>query len=324
MMTTMMESSVQPGNIAPADRTPLASSLGSSLPRPALPVGLVAGGRAGTWLGARPAYVALDIDGTLVSHEEVPDRRILQAITRLGRTGVQVGLATGRMAAASDAILATGVLSGPHVFHNGAVVTGANGAEQVVLGLADTDVAALLEFGHGRDDLAIEVYVGRIYLADRNDARSAPHADLLRTAPEGLITGIADLAGRAAVKAVAVCFTQAAAQAAIVAVTGLGLAAGPAASPATPQLRYVNVTRAGVDKGSGVAAAAQLIGVDLSAVAAIGDETNDIPMLARVGTAIAMGDARAQVHEQAHLIAPDFSSGGTVCALDALTELARG
>jgi Cof subfamily protein (haloacid dehalogenase superfamily) len=288
-----------------------------------LPDGLTAGGRGDVWVPVRPRYVALDVDGTLVTSDEVPDADVLDAIVRLGRTGVQVGLATGRMAAAADAILATGVLSGPHVFHNGAVVTDRTGAEQQVLGLTDPEVTALLDFGRGRDDLTIEVYVGRSYLADRTDPRSDAHAHLLRAAPEGHIGSVADLAGRPAVKAVAVCFSPEAAVATIAAVTRLGMAAGPAASPATPQLRYVNVTRAGVDKGSGVEAAARLIGADLAAVAAIGDETNDIPMLARIGTAIAMGDADAPVRDHAHLVAPTFDAGGTVVALEALIALAR-
>jgi len=294
-------------------------------PRTTTPVprGLTAGGRSDVWVPVRPVYVALDVDGTLVSGDEVPDADILDAIVRLGGTGVHVGLATGRMVAATDAILATGVLSGPHVFHNGAVVTDQAGVERIVQGLTDPEVAALLDFGRGRDDLSIEVYVGRSYLTDRTDPRSDAHARLLRAAPEGHIESVADLAGRPAVKAVAVCFSPEAVAAAIAAATGLGMAAGPAASPATPQLRYVNVTRAGVDKGSGVEAAARLIGADLEAVAAIGDETNDIPMLARIGTAIAMGDAHDLVRDRAHLVAPTFDGGGTVVALEALIALAR-
>ena len=290
---------------------------------PPLPLGLSAGGRGGDWVPVRPVYVALDVDGTLVSGDEVPDAAILDAIVRLGAMGVQVGLATGRMAAGADAILATGALNGPHVFHNGAVVSDATGVERIVQGLTDPEVAALLEFGRDRKDLTIEVYVGRSYLADRTDPRSDAHARLLRAAPEGRIGSVDDLAGRPAVKAVAVCFSAEAAAATIAAVTGLGMAAGPAASPATPHLRYVNVTRGGVDKGSGVVAAARLIGADPAAVAAIGDESNDIPMFDRIGTAIVMGDARPAVREHAHLVAPRFDSAGTVVALEALIALAR-
>ena len=288
------------------------------------PAGLLPGGRFDDWSATAPAYVALDVDGTLVHDAPVPSPEILAAIGRLVGAGARVGLATGRMAAASASLVATGSFTGPHVFHNGAVVEDGDGTEQVVLGLSDAEVEALLALGRRRDDVSIEIYVGRTYLSDRDDPRSVPHMELLRAEPSGRIASANDLAGRAAVKAVIVCFDVDAARGIVDEVGRLGLAAGPAASPATPQLRYVNVTRAGVDKGSGVEAAARSIGVDLGAVAVLGDETNDLPALARVGTAIAMGGSAAEVVAAAHLVAPSFGAGGTVVALDALTALARG
>jgi hydroxymethylpyrimidine pyrophosphatase-like HAD family hydrolase len=290
---------------------------------PAVPAGLTPGGRSAAWSATPPRYVALDVDGTLVRDEPLPSRPILAAVERLVATGVRVGLATGRMAAASESLTASGAFTGPHVFHNGAVVEDADGVEQIVLGLSDREVDAVLALGEDRDDLSIEIYVGRTYLSDRDDPRSRPHVELLRATPSGRIRDAGDLGGRPAVKAVIVCFDVAAARGVADAVGHLGLAAGPAASPATPQLRYVNVTRAGVDKGSGVEAAARTIGIGLEHVAVLGDETNDLPALLRAGTAIAMGGSAAEVTGAAHLVAPTFDAGGTVAALDALTALAR-
>ena len=276
------------------------------------------GGRIASWQPGPTRFVALDIDGTLVRDEPVPSARIQSAVGRLAAAGVRVGLATGRMAAAADALLATGVLTGPHVFHNGAVVTGVLGDDDLVLGLSDEEVDAVLALGRSRDDLAVEIYVGRTYLSDRKDPRCAPHAQLLGVAPAGCVSRADDLAGRAAVKAVLVCFTAAAAAEMVVEVARLGLAAGPAGSPATPQLRYVNVTRAGVDKGSGMVAAATSLGVDPSSVVMIGDESNDIPALARAGTAIAMGGSPPEVVAASHLVAPTFTESGAAVALEAL------
>ena len=287
------------------------------------PPGLSAGGRFADWDGAPPTYVALDVDGTLLRDEHVPAPDILDAVAGLVSGGVRVGLATGRMAAASEAILSTGVFTGPHVFHNGAVIADASGTEQLVLGLTAADVAAVLDLGRGREDVAVEVYVGRTYLADRRDPRAAPHARLLGADPSGTITSTDDLAGREAIKGVLLCFSAEAAEDMVRAVTELGLAAGPAASPATPGIRYVNVTRAGVDKGSGVLAAARSIDVDLSNVAFLGDETNDVPALALAGTAIAMGDAPEAIIAAAHLVAPSYHAHGARAALQALATLAR-
>ncbi len=286
-----------------------------------IPSSLVAGGRHDQWRPGVPGYVALDVDGTLVTSEEIPTPSVLTAIERLTGLGVRVGLATGRMAAANAPLLATAVFTGPHVFHNGAVVRDGDGSDRVVLGLDDGAVDGVLSFGRERDDVSVEVYVDETYLTDRRDPRSAPHSDLLRLAPAGTISGVEDLGGRPAIKAVVVCFTAAAATATIAAVTELGLAPGAAASPVTPQLRYVNVTRRGVDKGSGVRAAAGLLDLTLDRVAAIGDETNDLPVLEVVGTGIAMGDASDAVRGRAHLVAPRFEDGGTAAALHAIAAL---
>jgi Cof subfamily protein (haloacid dehalogenase superfamily) len=285
---------------------------------------LAAGGRHAQWRPSIPAYVALDVDGTLVSGEEVPAPAVLAAIGRLTRLGVRVGLATGRMAAANGPLLATGAFTGPHVFHNGAVVRDGDGDDRVVLGLEDDQVDDVLTIGRSRDDVSVEIYVDETYLTDRDDPRSRPHTDLLRLAPSGTIRTASDLGGRSAIKAVIVCFTSEATDAVSDEVRALGLAAGAAASPATPQLRYVNVTRLGVDKGSGVRAVAGLLDISLDQVAAVGDETNDLPLLELVGTGIAMGDASSAVRARAHLIAPRFDEDGTTAALDALLELASG
>ena len=297
---------------------------GSTAPALAGLLPLVAGGRHAQWRPSVPAYVALDVDGTLVTDAEVPDRAILAAIERLTGLGVLVGLATGRMAAANASVLATGVFTGPHVFHNGALVRDGEGDDLSITGLDDAAVDAVLAFGRGRDDLAVEVYVDETYLIDRVDVRRDPHSDLLRLAASGAIRSAEDLAGRPAVKAVVVCFTASAATDAVTALTGLGLSAGAAASPATPELRYVNVTRSGVDKGAGVTRVADILGIGLEEVAALGDETNDLPVLDAVGTGIAIGDAGAEVRGRAHLVAPRFAEGGTVAALDALAALVTG
>ena len=289
----------------------------------ALPPGLEAGGRVAEWRPAPPRYVALDVDGTLVREQQIPSGRIRAAVTRLTATGVRVGLATGRMSASADPIIATGAFTGPHVFHNGAVVTDASGADLHVLGLSDDAVEGLLTFGRTRDDVSVEIYIGRTYLADRCDARAAAHAELLGVRPSGRIASAEDLAGSPAVKAVVVCFTPQAAVETVAAVTALGLAAGPAGSPATPELRYVNVTRAGVDKGSGIMAAATSIGVDAASMVAIGDETNDIAALTLAGTGIAMGGSEPEVIAAAHLVAPTFEDDGAAVALEALMALSR-
>lgn len=289
---------------------------------PSPPSGLHAGGRLTAWQGAAPRYVACDVDGTLVSGETIPRAEVLAAVVRLRDAGVLIGIATGRMSASLDRILATGVFTGPHVFHNGALVRDGRGRDVLVAGLENAQVDALLAFGRTRDDLTVEVYVDEEYLSDRDDPRAAAHAQLLGIAPAGRISAVADLDGRPVVKCVVVAFDHEAAAAAARAATSFGLEPGIASSPATPHLTYLNVTRGDVDKGSGVAAAAQHLSIPARDVAMLGDERNDVAAFRVVGTAIAMGDAESHVTAHAHFVAPRYHDGGTVAALDALLELA--
>lgn len=283
--------------------------------------GLAPGGRVAEWSATSIGLVALDVDGTLVRESQVPEQRILDAVRDLASLGVKVGLSTGRMSASSLEILNTGVLTGPHVFNNGAVITDGDGEELHVLGLTDDEVDAVLDMGRGHDDVWVEIYLNSEYLTDRVDPRSGEHVDLLGVAPTGLVARAADLEGRPVVKAVMVCLTPEATTRTLGAVDELGLVAGPAGSPATPDLRFVNITRAGVHKGTGVEAAARTAGLRLAEVVSIGDETNDIPALSRAGTAIAMGDADAEVRAHAHFVAPPFHESGAAVALESLRAL---
>jgi Cof subfamily protein (haloacid dehalogenase superfamily) len=268
--------------------------------------------------------VACDVDGTLVSRSQVPTRRIIDAVSRLTEAGVQVGLATGRMQQGVAGILALDVFTGPHVFNNGSLVMNNVGEVLRTWSLSSDAVDGLLAFGRTRHDVAVEIYVADGYLTDRDDARSQAHVDLLGVGPSARITSAADLDGRAAIKAVVVAFEPEGFDAAFAAATELGVGLGPASSPATPQLRFLNVTHRDTDKGQGVLAAAEAAGVDASALAVLGDETNDLPMLAIAGTAIAMGGSPSEVLELAHLEAPRFAENGAAAALEALLGLVTG
>lgn len=292
------------------------------LPHVALPEGLVPGGRADDWTATPPAYVALDVDGTLLAGSPLPSPRVLAALRALVADGAAVGVATGRMHAAVAPLIAAAELPGPHVVHNGAAVVAADGAVLRAWTLEDAQVAALLALGRDRDDLLVEIYAADEYRVARPDPRSDRHTALLGVAPVGTIDDPADL-GAPAVKAVVIASTAAAEAAAIALAQDLGLAPGSASAPGVPGVRFVNITHGATDKGGGVLAAAAGLGVPPAAIAAIGDEANDLPALRVVGTAIAMGDAGDAVRAVAHLVAPTFAADGAAVAVDALRALRR-
>jgi Cof subfamily protein (haloacid dehalogenase superfamily) len=286
-----------------------------------LPPGMTPGGRFATWRGTRPAFIACDLDGTLISGSPVPSAGIRAALTAVDRCEVRVGVATGRMEGATRVTLAAAPFSGPHVFHNGALIRAGDASTIAAWYLEDAQVDALLTFARTRDDLALEVYPEDGYLIDREDARAAVHAALLEIPPSDLIGTSSDLGGRRALKAVVLAFTEEAAHLARAFAFGLGLNVGAASSPATPTVRYLNITHQGADKGRAVLAAAAAAGTDAAGTAAIGDETNDLTMLEIAGTAIAMITAPPEVIAAAHLVTPSCSDDGAALALHMLLAL---
>lgn len=290
--------------------------------RPPPPPGLLPGGRAADWCPVAPRYVAVDVDGTLVGPEALPTARVRAALEDLEASGVRVGVSTGRMAASLGPLLDAVGLSGPHVFHNGAQVL--DGTRTVALaGISTSQVDALLDLAAARDDLTVELYTPTGWFTSSLDERARPHWDLLGGLPEGPLTSAAGL-DAPAIKATFVCFSPDLREEVGALVRTLGLAPGPAGSPRTPDLVYVNATAAGIDKSVGVRAAAADLGIELAAVGAIGDEENDLAVLAAVGTAIAMGQAHDHVRAVAHLVAPSVDEDGAAVALDAFAALARG
>jgi Cof subfamily protein (haloacid dehalogenase superfamily) len=93
---------------------------------------------------------------------------------------------------------------------------------------------------------------------------------------------------------------------------------GERATIAQSQTYYLDITALEANKGTGIAALAASFGVPLEATAAIGDQANDLPMLARAGLAIAMGNAPDAVKARAHQVSRANDEDGVAWAIDHL------
>ena len=85
---------------------------------------------------------------------------------------------------------------------------------------------------------------------------------------------------------------------------------------------FIEFVAPGVSKGRAVRWLARRLGVELGAVLAIGDQWNDIEMLAEVGHGTAMPTAPAEVQAVARYIAPPLAEEGVARMIEALV-LAR-
>lgn len=287
---------------------------------PQVPRGLRAAGRFADWDPAPLRYVVLDVDGTLVGPTTSASQVVADAVSKAEATGLRLGFATGRMRLAVEPLWAQLRTSGPHILHNGAEVR-LDGRTVASWPLGPRHLRAIADVVE-RFDAYAELYVPDGYLVTRHDERARPHWEVLGREPLGVLPDLTEV-DTEVLKVTFALFDGAPVDPLVSALTDAGLAAGPAGSPLTPALTYVNATHSDADKGSALRAAAAAVDTPLSSVVAIGDAHNDLPMLRIAGTAVAMGQADPAVVAACHLAAPSVAEDGVATALDALT-LPRG
>lgn len=284
---------------------------------PPLPRGIRPGGRFAEWAAEPPRYLVADVDGTLLAEAHEPTAPVLEAAEACTAVGLRVGLATGRMPAAVLDLIGLLGAAGPHVVHNGAEVW-ADG--QVLAAWAlPADARRLMRRLCAAHGLYAEFYVGDGYWVTDRRAVAHRHWELLRRPPDGDVDDL-DMDSTEVLKATVILFQGDDPAPVLRTLADAGLACGAAHAPALPEATFLNVTHPDADKGAALRVAARRAGVPMSAVAAVGDGLNDLSMLRVAGTAIAMGQAAAEVREAAHLIVPELADDGVAHALRAVAS----
>lgn len=87
--------------------------------------------------------------------------------------------------------------------------------------------------------------------------------------------------------------------------------------------RFLEISHARATKGTALAAVASAAGVPLTAVAAVGDMPNDLPMMELSALAVAVGNAHPLVLDTADLIVRGNDLNGVAELLDAVTAARR-
>ena len=255
--------------------------------------------------------IALDIDGTLVDADLVIGERTLAAIGEAMRRGIAVSLVTGRMATSAMPFAEALGLTGPLVAQQGALIRampapGAHGLgrllyhrplkPEVTLEIVRwcRERALVPHFNHlewmvvASDEERLEEY--RLFVGDR-----------LRIVP--------DILARAAhpvTKVVAIGEDEHS-------LDVLDEARAHFAGRAEVTLshpRFLEFLAPGVSKGAGIRWLARRLGVPLGQSMAVGDQYNDLEMIAEVGYGVAMPSAPAAVQAAARFVAPPVAEEG--------------
>ena len=256
--------------------------------------------------------VVCDVDGTLVDKQKRLTDATIAAVERLRAHGFGFTIISARPVSGMMALAERLELDAPMAAFNGGIVFRRDGS------VAEHHVIAP-EVARGAFDAARGAAVDRWVFADglwyaSSDKGEHVQHERVASAQEPIVRdGFDDLLDRAD----KITFVSDDA-----AVLGeLAERVNPFAGRATivqSQTYYLDITARAANKGDGIAALAQAIGVPLHRTIAIGDQANDLAMFARAGRSIAMGNATDAVKARADDVTTANDVDGVAHAIDNL------
>jgi len=271
-------------------------------------------------MSSRIRLIVSDIDGTLVRQDKSLSEGVISAVGRARAAGIAVSLISARPPSGMLWIARRLELPGVIGAFNGGTIVETDGAV-ISADQLDPECAArtlaLLEHpavtpwlftgGLWYARAADDVYVPR-------ERRAANIEPIIRDNFAGLLAHTDKIVGVSNDQAL------------LARLDGdIAAALGRSATVGRSQPYYLDITAAQANKGDGVAALAAAIGVPLANVAVLGDERNDLPMFARAGLSIAMGQGPDAVRSAADQVTVSNEEDGAAQAIDNIiqTEAAR-
>ncbi|MEU8709625.1 HAD family hydrolase [Streptomyces sp. NPDC048565] len=257
--------------------------------------------------------VATDLDGTLLRSDDTVSGRSRAALARAASAGAPHLIVTGRPVPGIRTLLADLGYDGVVVCGQGAQVYDAGSARMLRSATLDRDLA---DVALGK----IEAEVGQLFAAvdqDGPDGRTLtepgyrmPHPSL----PAQRSASRAELWAAPLIKVLIRHPELTDDELAAAARGAVGdLASVTMAGPGTVELAPF-----GVDKGTGIALAAEALGRDLAGAVAFGDMPNDLPMFRRVGHRVAMAGAHPELRAAADEITLSNEDDGVAVVLERL------
>ncbi|MBA3236696.1 MAG: HAD family phosphatase [Chloroflexi bacterium] len=263
--------------------------------------------------------VALDIDGTLVGDDLVIGSDTRTAIRSARARGVIVSLVTGRMVSSAMRFARELELDAPVVGYQGALIREMPlpGSKRLGKLLIHTPMpaAAAREIVTWTRERGLDPHLNHLerFIVRADDPRFEDYSMFMGSEPERA----ADLAasiGHPITKILAAAEPPLPSELAPLARERFATTAAVTLS----HPRYLEFTAPGVSKGRAIRWLARRLGVELGAVLAIGDQWNDIEMIAEVGHGTSMPTAPTEVLAVARYIAPPLADEGVAQMIDTL------
>jgi Cof subfamily protein (haloacid dehalogenase superfamily) len=267
--------------------------------------------------------IALDIDGTLIGDDHVIPDRTQAAIRAAMERDVAVSLITGRMVSSALRFAHVLGLTGPIVGYQGGLIRAMPEVDSRRLGrlLLHTPIAAetaraIVIWTRER---GLDPHVNHLerFILRHDDPRADDYSAFMGAHAE-LVPDLIEAIRHPVTKVLAVGEPPLPVQVAPEARAAFGGLADVTIS----HPRFLEFVAPGVSKGRAVRWLARRLRVPLAATLAIGDQWNDLEMLAEVGHGVAMPSAPAAVRAAARYVAPPLEEEGAAAIIEQLV-LAR-
>ena len=261
----------------------------------------------------RIRLVLADVDGTLVTKDKVLTPRAIAAVGALHARGIAFAVTSGRPPKGMAMLVAPLALTTPVSGFNGGLVVEPDlvtvlESRTLPREAAETTLALLERLGldawvySGEDWLIRDPaapHVAREAATVKFDAKLVPRfeGDMLDHVVK--IVGISDdldLVHRAETEA--------------------QKTLGDRASAARSQPYYLDVTHPEANKGGAIAWLSRHLGIPENEIATLGDQPNDVLMFRPSGLAIAMGNASAEVQDEADRVTASYDDEGFARAVE--------
>lgn len=262
--------------------------------------------------------IALDIDGTLVGDDLEIGPRTRAAIRAALKRGVSISLVTGRMVSSAMRFAQDLGLTAPVVGYQGGLIREmpVHGSDRIgrllVHAPLPADVARDIVGWTVANGLDPHVNHLERFILRTNDPNAGDYSAFMG-APAEFLDDLRDI-HHPVTKVLAVGVPPQPVEVAPVARAAFAGRADVTIS----HPKYLEFVAPGVSKGRAVRFLARRQGVALGATLAIGDQWNDLEMLAEVGHGAAMPSAPSGVKAVARYIAPSVAEEGVATMIEAL------
>ncbi|HRI73037.1 MAG TPA: Cof-type HAD-IIB family hydrolase [Fimbriimonadaceae bacterium] len=248
--------------------------------------------------------IAVDCDGTLLTHARVPHPDSAAALRRAQEAGIVVVLASGRAPSTMTPIARQCGLTGPTVSCNGAFVMDAEGATIAHFHLEDAIRDELVRFGQARA-LHTNLYSGSQVLMSTGGEFAQEYQRRTGLGPVPVV-GYEAMSQHTATKLLYFDHPPVIEDAVANAPGSHGVDYELVRSEAD----YVEFLPLGIHKGRGLQILCESLGIQAHEVAAIGDYFNDKEMLEWAGYAGVMGGAPDPLKLVADIVVGTNDEGG--------------